>query len=48
MDREDEIDCEFEMENPNLYLTLSPSGGIWSANTYTWQETNPWTLNSSN
>lgn len=34
------------MKNPNLYITLDPMGGIWSSNTYPWQEPNPWTLNA--
>lgn len=35
-----------EMKNPNLYVTLESSGGIWSASTFPWQETYPWTINA--
>ncbi len=45
MEYEDCID-EYAMENPNLYITLESSGGIWSAAVYPWQESNPWTLNA--
>lgn len=37
---------DFVMKNPNLYVTLATSGGIWSASTITWQEPMPWTLNA--
>lgn len=37
---------DFVMKNPNLYVTLSASGGIWSPLTNTWQEALPWTLNA--
>lgn len=36
------------IENPNLYITLLPMGGIWSSNVYPWQEALPWTLSAPN
>jgi hypothetical protein len=37
-----------EMKNPNLYVTLASSGGLWSAAVYPWQEALPWTFNEQN
>jgi len=38
-------DDEIVMKNPNLYITLSSSGGLWSAAIFPWQEQYPWTFN---
>lgn len=43
----DDIEIEAQMmANPNLYVTLTPSGGIWSANTFPWLLSKPWTLSA--
>lgn len=39
---------EIVMDNPNLYVTLDPMGGFFSANVYPLQEANPFTLNAPN
>ncbi len=45
MNYEDYNNDELEMNNPNLYITLDSSGGLWSAATFPWQEQYPWTFN---
>lgn len=43
----DDLELEEQiMSNPNLYVTLAPSGGIWSPDTFPWLLTRPWTLNA--
>ena len=43
----DEInEMQDKMPNPNLYLTLTASGYLWSSTVYPWQEVTPWTFNA--
>lgn len=48
----EDFDADFnideQMVNPNLYVTLASSGGLWSAGVFPWQETYPWTFNAQN
>jgi hypothetical protein len=38
---------EEEMPNPNLYVTLPYSGGLWASDIFPWLEPDPWSFKAT-